>query len=55
MKTSTKDVTVAFGTVLTLLTVWSFVEAFKAKKSGDQVKLLHAKVDKVLAKVGKLA
>ena len=53
MKDATKDILVAFGAIMSMLTVWSFVEAERSKtKNENQVKLLHAKLNTLLKKVG---
>lgn len=52
MDSPLKDAAVAFGTVLTLMTVWSFVESQKAKEQSDtQIKTIHSKLDLLLKKV----
>jgi len=49
----TSDIVVAFGTIMTILTVWSFAEMFRAKRKpqGKQIKALHQKLDLILSKL----
>jgi hypothetical protein len=51
MKNSSKDFMIAFGAVMTLLTVWSFLDLARGKKAAKKEhKILHAKLDAILQK-----
>lgn len=52
MNNPVKDSAVALGAVLTLLTIWSFVDMFKSKsKTETQMKVLHSKIDAIASKL----
>jgi hypothetical protein len=53
MNNSSKDIFIAFSAVMTIVAVWSYIDLARSKKAGrKEHKLLHAKLDTILQKLG---